>query len=110
MLELDTDALQTAFAADAAGATSLLNQAALSFDALVDAYATGGGTIEMASKPYEDNALYLEGLIPGLQEIGALTEQYSAAQYARSVARIYASSLNESLFESFPTKAFSVFA
>lgn len=109
-LALDEAALQSAFAADAAGATALLNEVAQDFDAVIDPYARGGGTIEAGAKAFQHDVLYLEKLLPSLQQIAEQTQAYADSRYAGLVAQLYAATLGESLFASFPAKAFSIHA
>lgn len=110
MLALDTATLQTAFATDSAGAVSVLTTAAQKFDAIAEPYAKGGGTIEAGAKVIQDNVLYLGSLIPALQQIGDQTQQYSSAQLTSALAQLYGASITDSVFDSFPDKAFSIFA
>lgn len=109
-LELDEAKLQSAFASDPSGAVALLNEAASDFEAVVDPFSKGGGTIEGSAKAFQDNALYLGSLIPALQQIGDLNQQYAAAQTTSVLLQIYGASINEGVFDSFPSKAFSKFA
>ena len=109
-LELDEAKLQSAFASDSSGAVALLNQVAVNFDAIVDPYAKGGGTIEGSAKAFQDNAQYLDSLIPALQQIDSFSQQYSSQSYTAALLSLYGASTSESVFDSFPTSAFSQFA
>jgi flagellar hook-associated protein 2 len=109
-LAVDEAKLQSAFAGDPSGAVALLNKAATDFDAIVDPFAKGGGTIEGSAKAFSDNALYLESLLPALQQMGDLNQQYAAAQTANALLQLYSASLTEGVFDNFPAKAFSQFA
>lgn len=109
-LGLDEAKLQSAFAGDATGAVALLNKAATAFDAIVDPYTRGGGTIEGSAKAFQHNARYLGSLIPALQQMGALNQQYTAAQTTSALLQIYGASINENVFDSFSSRAFSKFA
>lgn len=109
-LSLDTATLETAFAADADGAVSVLAAAALNFDALAEPYTIGGGTLEASAKAFQDNVLYLGSLIPALQQIGNQTQQYSSAHLTNVLTQLYGASVTGSVFDSFPDKGISVFA
>lgn len=109
-LELDETELQSAFAGDASGAVALLNKVAVDFDAIVDPYARGGGTIEGSAQAFQDNAQYLGSLIPSLQQIDGFNQQYTSQQYTAALLSLYGASTSESVFDSFPTSAFSQFA
>lgn len=109
-LALDEANLQSAFASDSSGAVALLNQVAVNFDAIVDPYAKGGGTIEGSAKAYQDNAQYLDSLIPALQQIDSFNQQYTSQNYAAALLSLYGASTSESVFDSFPKSAFSQFA
>lgn len=107
-LALDTDTFSAAYAEDAAGAASLLTEAAAAFDAVAEPYTMGGGLIEYTAGVYGDNLLDLQSALPALEAMGEQTQTYANQQYAAAVSQLYQWSLAESLFASYSSSLFSV--
>ena len=120
-LSLDDAALEAAFNADPAGAKALLNNAAISCDAVVDPYVKPGGIISSVNKVVQQDLAYLESRGVGLDAIGSFSQEFANRQYSAALARGYAAALNESIYATlssqfssgstaFPSKGFSLFA
>ena len=81
-LALDTAALQTAFNADADGATALINQAATRLDDFTETFTRYGGAIANASQRLQQKLNFLDNRTSGADFALSVLQQQAARQYA----------------------------
>jgi flagellar hook-associated protein 2 len=85
-LGLDTTVLQNAFNGDAAGVTSLINEAAKAFDDFAEPFTRIGGTIDNASQRLQSQVNFLETRTSGADYALSVLQRQAIQQYSAIMA------------------------
>ena len=85
-LSFDATVLQNAFNSDAAGVTSLINEAAKAFDDFAEPFTRIGGTIDNASQRLQSQVNFLETRTSGADYALSVLQRQAIQQYSAIMA------------------------